>query len=390
MKSESSILFLQNGDFEEAFTRFAEGGSETYRDQKASVDFVASLAPNATVTTFAFGTNNYHSRLADNLWAAGGNLETFGVKHASRLLDRTEATHIILRTPNLEILREAARRRIHVLPSFADIFSQGSLTNQYRNWRLQRALLQCQAPCFSNHSLNASRSMVEALGLPQAKVIPWDWTRVPVAKEAKFQVADKDFPTAFFAGMLSEEKGVGDCLDALSILRAENIKLSMSFAGPGDLPKWRARADRLGISEQVHFLGMIPNADVRTEMRRHDFVIVPSRHSYAEGLPNTIYEGLASRSALIISDHPAFAGRLLQDEECLVFSAGNPSELATCLKRSISDPDLYRRLSENGAFAHDKLYVGVEWTSLVTAFLNDPTDRQGWVMPYSLAKMGKL
>ena len=387
MKSQLSILFVQNGDFEDAYRGFAEGGLETYRDQKASVDFVASLAPDAMVTTFAFGAKNYRSQLAANLWASGSELKTFGVQQASRLLDQTEATHLVLRTPNVDVLREAARRGIHVLPSFADIFSSGSLRNQYRNWKLQRALLQCQAPCFSNHSLNASRSMVKVLGLPQTKVVPWDWTRVPIVKEAKLSVAETSLPTAFFAGMLSEDKGVGDCLDALSILRDEGINLSMSFAGPGELSKWQARAESLGITEQVHFLGLIPNATVRNEMHRHDFVIVPSRHSYAEGLPNTIYEGLASRSPLIVSDHPAFADRLVQGDECLVYSAADPNGLAACLKRCILNPFLYRRLSEHSAAAHDKLYVGMEWTSLVTTFLDDPLDSKGWVALHSLKDM---
>lgn len=384
-----SILFVQNGDYAEAYQRFAEGGAETYRDQKASVDFVASLAPKARVTTFAFGADQDRVELAPQLWAAGGSRETFDAKQISELFDETEATHMVLRTPHVGLLREAARRNVPVLPSFADIFSSKGLRGRYRNWKLRRALQHCKAPCFSNHSLNASRSMVEALGLPANRVVPWDWSKVPLASEAKSGIADPRRPSAFFAGKLSEDKGVGDCLDAISLLRADDVMVTMSFAGSGNIPEWQARTEGLGIAEQVNFLGMIPNAQVRTRMHEHDFVIVPSRHTYAEGLTNTIYEGLASRSALVISDHPAFAGRLKADAECLVFPAMNSSALAACLKRAILDPALYRRLSENAAAAHDQLYIGMEWTALVTAFLDDPENQTGWVELNSLQALGQ-
>lgn len=384
MKSRRCILFVQNGDFSEAYKRFADGGAETYRDQKASVDFVAGLAPAARVTTVAFGADYDRIELAPELWAVGGARQAFDAKRISALLDETGVTHLVLRTPHLGFLREAARRSIPLLPSFADIFNRKGLRGRYRNWKLRRALLQCQAPCFSNHSLNASRSLLQALDLPARRIVPWDWSKVPLAGEAKSGVAEPRRLSAFFAGTLSEDKGVGDCLDTISLLRADDVKLTMSFAGPGNIPHWLARAERLGIAEQVNFLGMIPNAQVRTEMREHDFVIVPSRHAYAEGLPNTIYEGLASRSALVISDHPAFAGRLEPDAECLIFPEMKTTALAECLKRAASDPDLYRRLSANSASAHDRLYVGMEWTALVNAFLDDPEDRTGWVVRNSL------
>lgn len=123
-------------------------------------------------------------------------------------------------------------------------------------------------------------------------------------------------------------------------------------------------------------------------MREHDVVIVPSRHGYAEGLPNTIYEGLASRSPLIISDHPAFRGRLAPEAECLVFEAEAPGALAAQLARLADDPVLYAALSEASERAVGGLYVGMEWEALITAFLADPEDKDGWVRENSLAGLG--
>lgn len=374
-----SILIVQHGHFGQAYHRFAEGGPETYRDQKLSVDFVASFAPEARCTSVALGNDLYRTELAENLWAVGLNRQTLKPADIAAVFDDAAPTHVILRTPYLGFLRETLRRDLWLLPTFADIFSRGGPRTWLRNRALRRALLQTKAPCISNHSLNASRSLIETLSIPESRVIPWDWSKVPLAGPAKTGVADPAHPTAFFAGAVIETKGVGDCLDAIAALQTRGVRLTMRFAGNGDLEHWQNRANALGIADQVAFIGMISNSQVRQEMHAADFVIVPSRHSYAEGLPNTIYEGLASRSVLVTSDHPAFAGRLRPDAETLIFPAENPTALADCLQRASQDANLYHTLSQNAEQAHDGLYVGMEWTALVSAFLRDPANRTDWV-----------
>jgi glycosyltransferase involved in cell wall biosynthesis len=169
------------------------------------------------------------------------------------------------------------------------------------------------------------------------------------------------------------------------ILERRGLALKLTVAGGGDIEQWRSRASQFGVERQVEFAGLVSHSEVRKLMRRHDMVLVPSRHDYAEGLPNTIYEALAARSPLIMSDHPAFRGRLADGEEALVFGAADPSSLAASIERLLADPDLYQRLSERSEAAHDSLYIGMEFKELVLEFLRDPHDRTGWVKRHSLA-----
>jgi glycosyltransferase involved in cell wall biosynthesis len=217
--------------------------------------------------------------------------------------------------------------------------------------------------------------------------VPWDWSRIPPAGAPKTSVADPAAPTAFYAGNLTEAKGVGDCILAVAALARDGLRLWLRLAGPGDPTPWQALAKAHGIAEQITFLGMVPNTQVKAEMRAQDFVIVPSWHSYPEGLPNTIYEGLASQSVLVISDHPAFRGRLLPDAQALVFPAGDPRALAECLRRATRDAALYGRISVAAAAAHDSLYAGLEWQDLITAFLDDPENQSGWVAENALDRI---
>jgi glycosyltransferase involved in cell wall biosynthesis len=277
---------------------------------------------------------------------------------------------------------------VPLLPSFADIFSARGLGGRLRAWRLGRLLSGPHVPCVANHSLNASRSVVRALGIAPDRVIPWDWSRLPMAGPARVAPADPAAPRLAYVGALSEDKGLGDLLAAVALLRRDGIAARLAVAGGGAPGPWQARAAGLGLEGAVEFLGTIPNTEARALMAAADLVVVPSRPAYPEGLPNTIYEGLASRAPLLLSDHPAFAGRVADGEGGLVFRAGDPADLARAAGRALTEAGLYARLSAGAEAALAGLHVGLDWPDLVRLFLEDPADRGGWVRRHSLAALG--
>ncbi|WP_375227242.1 glycosyltransferase family 4 protein [Roseobacter sp. S98] len=380
-----NILFVQTGDYAEAWHSLARGEPETYRDQQASVAYVAGLAPAHQVTTLCLGATACEETLAPGLAAVGMIRARTGPAEAGALLDRLRPDRLILRSPFRAVLTEAARRGIPVLPCFADLFQPGGLRRKVRHWQLRRALAQAQAPCVANHSLNASQSLVSVLGLSADRVVPWDWSPVTAEPDARQAVADPARPQLFYAGVLSADKGVGDCLSAVQLLHQRGIMAGMSLAGGGDLQHWQKEARRLGIAEHLRFLGLIPNTEVRARMAAHDAVIVPSRHSYPEGLPNTIYEALASRSPLILSDHPAFARRITPGQGGLVFAASEPQALADEVARLCTEEGLFARLSAAAPDTLRGLTIGLEWSALVDLFLQDPADDTGWVRQHALS-----
>ena len=183
--------------------------------------------------------------------------------------------------------------------------------------------------------------MSEALFYPKSRIVPWDWTRIRTEESVKTGPKDPQRPTVFFAGALTESKGVGDCLRAVSLLKKRGIDLAFALAGPGDFEFWRAQTAELGVSDRVVFLGVIGNDDVRRRMSESDIVVVPSRYDYAEGLPNTIYEALASRTPLVVSDHPAYASRMRSGKNCLIFRAADALSLADQIAALLSDAALF-------------------------------------------------
>lgn len=84
----------------------------------------------------------------------------------------------------------------------------------------------------------------------------------------------------------------------------------------------------------------------------------------------TLYEGLCSRTPLIVSDHPMFALRIRAHENALVFTAGSPTALARSVLELASDAALYRRLSLNAESAADGYLCPLKWDRLITSWLD--------------------
>ncbi len=384
--SAVKLLFVQHGDFGAAVRRFQEGGEETYRDQQHTVGFVADLSDDFDVTIMA-GCERVHDEvLKPRLRSIGlGATGLYARKTVIPMMNELEPDLIVCRTPNVHVLGWAAGSRRFVLPSFADTFSDDGSRGRLSQLRLGFELLRAPLPCVANHSLSASMSL-RKLGIPDSLIVPWELRRVPPDAEPKEQPTEPPL-RLFYAGALLESKGVGDVLDAVALLGIRGVQINFSVAGWGDVEVWKERAAQRGVSDKVHFLGRIPAHAVLDQMRSHHAVIVPSRHSYAEGLPNTVFEGLASRSPLVASDHPSFVKRLVHERDVLFFRAGDPASLAEQLERLVSDSDLFHRLSAGSATALAGLYVGTEWTEFVRLFLEDPRDATDWVKPRSLASL---
>ena len=358
---------------------------ETYRDQRHSVNYVAALAPEHDVTTLAVCDRTHDEVLAPGLRSIGAHVDFFW--DSSRLwplLDQLDAKAFIRRTPNRVALMWAANARVPTLPSFADNFTGGGLMNRLNNWKLGGVLRRCVTPCVANHSLSAARSLSH-IGISDDRIVPWEFKRLKPVREAKnAPPADRAFRLVF-AGLLSEAKGVRDCIDAVAIAKARNANVKLSLAGPGDSDKWTEYARQQGVESSVRFLGIIAADRVLAEMREHDAVVVPSRPDYAEGLPMMIFEAFALRSPLIASDHPAFIERLRPAVDSLRFCAVRAGEPAEQVVRLMNDGELYARLSRQSAAALSRLYVGMEWTELVDHFIADPLCTNDWIRGHTLA-----
>jgi glycosyltransferase involved in cell wall biosynthesis len=150
-------------------------------------------------------------------------------------------------------------------------------------------------------------------------------------------------PTWFnlaLVGRLETVKGPHVAIDALAT-RGLPGELHLHLIGTGPCEReLRGRAQELGISERVHFLGFRRN--VHNFIAHCDVLVMSSLH---EGLPYTLLEGMALGVPIVASRVGGLA-EVLQDEvSALLVAPRDPACLASALLRLYQDPELGRRLS---------------------------------------------
>ncbi len=365
------IVFVQAGDFKEAVERFDAGNDETYSNQRYSVESVADLVnEHDQVIVICTRAQPYDTILSNGVRAIGLDEHApNGNKTLLKQIKDLHPTHLVVRSPRVDMIQLGVSIGANVLPIFADSFNQPSLRNRFRLRRLVRTLNDPRIEIVSNHNINASRSLC-SIGVDASKVVPYDYARAYTPD----QFAPKQSPQApsqiriIYVGVISQPKGIFDVLDALPLINAKGIKATLTIIGDHQ-QTLDQRINDLGIQADVQLLGRQTNARVIELMRDHDAVIVPSRPAYPEGLPHTIFESLATRTPLIASDHPMFTPVLDDEQSCVMFKAGDPQSIADAAHRLVTTTGLYHHISCNTPSVWKKLMMPFAWHDVVNLWL---------------------
>lgn len=385
------LLIIQYaGDYREAVQRFAAGGGETYYAQKASVEAVASLTDQVkeVIVLCCITTEPYNEILPNGVRAIGVGCspqEKLPIKKIIQLIQEQKPTHLLVRTPILEVLRWAIRHQVPTLATLADSFKSDSLRSKFHNYRLATLLNNKSIEWVSNHGMNACL-LLQKIGVNPDKIIPWDFDYpvTPSLFSPKTLRTDAQPWKLFYIGGLNEERGVGDLLAAVSRLKANQISVQLSLVGSGEKEFYLNQAKQLGIEENIQFLGLISNDQVEPLMREADLVVVPMRHEYPAGFPLIIYHALCSRTPLIASDHPMFVNYLQHEINSMIFPSKDAAALANCVEKLLTNPTLYYNLSVASEAAWNSLQIPVKWDVLINRWLFDSPQNRRWLREYRL------
>jgi glycosyltransferase involved in cell wall biosynthesis len=375
------VIVQYAGDYREALQRIKSTGQETYYAQRYSVDSVGALISAGHSVTFitALTKTSYDEFQENGVRAIGAGLsEPLHEAALVALVAEQQPERLIVQTPSRLLMKWAASKPVRTIAVFADSFRGGSLRSRIRNRRCAKLLNRSSFEWVCNHGLNSCASL-HAIGVSPDKLIPWDWPAIVTPSQEPKTLRLGPHHVVLFVGMISEEKGVGDTLRAISKLKSDGFDVRLRVVGNGDVDRFTAIADALGVGDRVRFLGLIPHANVIDEMRAADVVAVPSRHAYPEGFPMTIYEALCSRTPLVTSDHPMFEANLRHDVDAWIFPERSADAMAAGIQRLLSDSDLYRRLSESSAEAWSRVQLPVKWGELLSRWLTDSAEDRKWL-----------
>lgn len=147
-----------------------------------------------------------------------------------------------------------------------------------------------------------------------------------------------------FTGFVRDWHG----LDRVIRLLAEGqLPQDVHFLVVGDgpeLPRLRTLATELGVTERVHFAGVVGRADIPTHVAAFDIALQPRVVPYAS--PLKLFEYMAMRRPIIAPDTPNIREILTHEADALLFAESDLAGFATAIYRLSTDHVLRSRLGQ--------------------------------------------
>ena len=388
MFNKKNLLIINYaGDYKNVFLTLKNGGGETYHAQRYSVNFLGELVKlNIFVTTIVCITETYYDECLDNgVRAIGLGAKIVDENVIWQKINEIKPTHLLFTTPLKKTIFKSLLAGFNISLALADSFKQDTFKQKLTAFLLRKCFNHKNIQWIGNHNINSCLSL-KKIGVNPEKIIPWDWPHYS---------SPNDFPpkkhlvknnwNLIFVGTVTKTKGVGDIIQATANLIKQGFDVSLKIVGKGDLILFEKLVQRLNVCEKITFTGLLDHKAILGLMRESDLVIIPSHHEYPEGLPLTIYEALTSRTPIVASDHPMFAGRLVNNVSASIFPAKNIDLLAHAIKALIVNASAYEQLSIASENAWRKLQIPVKYGQFVSAWLEDTKESREFLMSNSLA-----
>jgi glycosyltransferase involved in cell wall biosynthesis len=145
-----------------------------------------------------------------------------------------------------------------------------------------------------------------------------------------------------FVGRFVAKKGIGDLLQALSLLRERGNDSQLTVIGSGPLEAdLLACARELGLGDAVTWQGVLPRESVRDTMVDADALVVPSLiapNGDRDGIPNVVLEAMALGTP-VIGTQVGSLPEVLTERTGWIAEPENPESLAATITEFQHRPD---------------------------------------------------
>lgn len=158
--------------------------------------------------------------------------------------------------------------------------------------------------------------------------------------------SSRSVPRILYVGRLSPEKGLNDLFAALKLLR-KRISFEAVIVGDGILlQELKNLAARLGLGDNIHFVGPVVWGDsLFSIMRQCDVLVLPSK---TEGLGLVLIEAM-SQGLPVVATKVGGIPEIVEDRVSgLLVPPNSPEDLADALWDALFDQKLREKLIANG------------------------------------------
>jgi glycosyltransferase involved in cell wall biosynthesis len=245
-----------------------------------------------------------------------------------------------------------------------DLFAlKGRLLETVKRWVTQRV----------DH-LSVVSSTMKAKAVQQNLKSARDISVIPMGVDSRVAFLPPPDDSArnglLFVGRLVDKKGVEYLIQAFPKVLQLHPDQVLTIIGSGPLQQSLSDAcQRLGVDNQVRFLGSVINKEIPDYLRTAAVTIFPSivaDDGDQEGTPVAIMEALACECALIVSDYPGARDIIEDGVNGRVVSQKSPEEIAEQVNFLLDHPEI--RLSM-GREARKTVQQSYDWQVISAEFL---------------------
>ena len=234
-----------------------------------------------------------------------------------------------------------------------DVFALGSgALTAFKRWALN---LSQAVTVNSSATMEAVRQIVP--GHPNVNRIPMGVAhpaRVdrPLAKQLTASYRRGSGPLLVFVGRILHEKGVGELLEAIAMLRRDRPDVSAVIVGEGqDRSELQRKAVALGIEDRVRFVGWVDPLQVTAYLAAADVFVGASKRSpqgWQEGQGLTFLEAMSVGTPVIASRSGGIVDTVRDGQSGLLVPEGCAAAIAAAVQRLLDDGRLRARLVNGG------------------------------------------
>ena len=301
------------------------------------------------------------------------------VGHEVRVITETQATDG--QEHPFAVIRNPSRRELLRHVAWCDVFFQNNISLKslwaglllrkpwvvaHHTWigtsdgpdgwtsRLKRFLLKFGA------NITISEALAEHIGTKSVRIDnPYD--------ESVFRLfpSEERNVDLVYLGRLVSDKGVDLLVEALGQLAHKNLRPRLTIIGQGpEEAILRELADKLGLSAQVSFAGLLTGEPLARMLNRHQILIVPSK--WVEPFGIVALEGIACGCVVVGSEKGGLPRAI---GPCgMTVPNGDIHALAKALQRLLADADLrmrYRSAAAEHLAHHTVQAVGAAYLKVI-------------------------
>jgi len=147
-------------------------------------------------------------------------------------------------------------------------------------------------------------------------------------------------------------KGYTVALDAMRILKSENVKFKYTIVGVGENEELQFQRKQLDLINEVEFVDKLPFEKVVEKIKQANAVLLPS---FKEGIANVILESMALGTPIISTDCGGIREVVNENENGFIVPIRNPKAMAAALQKVATlDDRAYAKMTNNARISIEK------------------------------------